>query len=118
MKFKFKDLEKKPQEPQIAPPEIYEQIAKEKALSQSFKPKKELTKIEPKKAKKIDFNGIPGDILDYPIMENHNPTIIKLMNVFEDIAGKTFRGDKIKLCKAIIYITIKRLHQYERGELR
>lgn len=114
MKFKFKELEKKPIKPKVYPLGAYDEMAKEKALSQSYTPKKVITK----KSKKIDFNGIPGEVIKYPMMENHNPTIIKLMNVYEDIAGKTHRDNKIGMCKAIIYLTIQLLHKYEKGEIR
>lgn len=114
--FKFKELEKKPLGPKKYPTGAYEQMEKERALSQSIKPKKELK--EKTQAKKIDFNGTPAEVLKYPMMKGHNPTIIKLMNIYEDIAGKTYRADKIGLCKAIIYISLQLLHKYESGGIR
>ncbi|MFW9877398.1 MAG: hypothetical protein ACFFG0_30280 [Candidatus Thorarchaeota archaeon] len=121
MKFKFKDLEKEKEskEPRIYTAEEYQQIERERKTVQSKKEVKE-TIFKPQK---IDFNGKPAEVINYYIKKEHSPTIIKVMNAYEDIAGISARRSrgktsKIDILKGLIYVSIQKLHQMEKGEIR
>ncbi len=82
--------------------------------------KKEIIKEKPS-AKKIDFNNIPSEIVKYPFDKAYNPTIIRVFDAYENIAGKsaprTPGMGKIQTLKALVYISLQLIHRYENGEL-
>lgn len=89
-------------------------------LIKDKKPEKPIK--EPKKAEKVDFNRIPEQVIQYTFDEFHSPTIIKLMNAYEDIAGKSAPRSKgfgkEGQLKAIVYVSLQKLHQLQKGEIK